>query len=59
MKIREGNAGDIREILAITHSLPQWFTETGLLLIKKDLRCQKVLVADSGTKVDGFLRLGN
>ena len=55
MKVRTGNDKDIPQILTVAYTLHEWFTQSGLYLIEKDLHCQKMLVAHSQGEITGFL----
>ena len=55
MQFRKMLESDFLNIEAVTTALPQWFTESGVASIRKDLPFQFGVVAEKGNLVIGFI----
>jgi GNAT superfamily N-acetyltransferase len=55
MDIRVLENSDFETVIIIALSLPEWFTKSGVELIKKDIPFQKGFLAYKDDKVIGFL----
>ncbi|MBC8479591.1 MAG: GNAT family N-acetyltransferase [FCB group bacterium] len=55
IQTRNGKPEDVAGVLEIARSLTEWFTETGVKNIQRDLEFQKILLAEIADNIVGFL----
>jgi ribosomal protein S18 acetylase RimI-like enzyme len=57
MEIIQGNISHIEACLYIARNLPQYFTETGIKNLSKDINTHQLFVASDSGSVRGFITL--
>ncbi len=53
--IRPGVASDLEDVLRVARALPEWFTPRGLEQMVVDVQFQRLLVAEAGDELVGFV----